>query len=211
MPPPPPPPIPAGVFPSPPRLDRKNNPPKRTAGNTKLFARSPRPLAASFAGSTVTSTLCCVKVSSKLGSLGNEPICSLVPSVSTPKSLVPSAENVTFSTRSAFTSLKKSEYRTSAGPPLLATITGRSDAVEGATSIAGASEVDAISNASIGGGIPSMSIDMNLAFFDLLITDPIRLLLGAVKLNAFDLSQTEERAIDTSAVVENFMLITLYL
>ena len=54
---------------------------------------------------------------SRSGSLGKASIAILVPSVSTPSSLVPSAEKVTFSTLSALTSLRKSEYLTEVGAP----------------------------------------------------------------------------------------------
>jgi hypothetical protein len=53
------------------------------------------------------------------------------PSASTPRSCVPSLLNVTFSILSALTSLRKSLYRTSAGPYALACTTGRSPLLGG--------------------------------------------------------------------------------
>lgn len=54
---------------------------------------------------------------SKSGSLGSASSLMRVPSVSTPRSCVPSAEKVTFSILSPLTSFRKSEYRTSTGAP----------------------------------------------------------------------------------------------
>mmetsp|Transcript_34735 Transcript_34735/g.79269 ORF Transcript_34735/g.79269 Transcript_34735/m.79269 type:complete len:367 (-) Transcript_34735:165-1265(-) len=110
------PPMPPGM-PPPLRRLRKNRPAKSAAGRMRLCARSPRPPAASLLGRTVTSTLCVVSCVRRSGSLGSASSLILVPSVSTPRSWVPSAEKVTFSILSPFTSLRKSEYRTSTGAP----------------------------------------------------------------------------------------------
>mmetsp|Transcript_2772 Transcript_2772/g.5145 ORF Transcript_2772/g.5145 Transcript_2772/m.5145 type:complete len:282 (-) Transcript_2772:168-1013(-) len=115
---------------SPPRRERKNRPAKRAAGRMRDWARSPRPPAASLAGSTVTSTLCEVNCVKRSGSLGRASSLRRAPSVSTPKSWVPSAEKVTFSILSPLTSWRKSEYRTSTGAPPLDWMTGISRSVE---------------------------------------------------------------------------------
>ena len=71
--------------------------------------------------------------------MGKASILRRTPSVSTPRSCVPSAEKVAFSTLSAFTNLRKSEYRTSTGAPPLLVIIGRSEAGAAGASIAIAS------------------------------------------------------------------------
>mmetsp|Transcript_29371 Transcript_29371/g.85409 ORF Transcript_29371/g.85409 Transcript_29371/m.85409 type:complete len:294 (-) Transcript_29371:21-902(-) len=109
-------PPPPGMPPPPALRERKKSPAKRTAGRTKDWASSPRP-EASEAGRTVTSTLWPVRLVRRSGSLGRASMAMRVPSVSTPSSFVPSAEKVTFSTRSALTSLRKSLYRTATGAP----------------------------------------------------------------------------------------------
>mmetsp|Transcript_5581 Transcript_5581/g.12179 ORF Transcript_5581/g.12179 Transcript_5581/m.12179 type:complete len:237 (+) Transcript_5581:1432-2142(+) len=111
MPPPIPPPMPPPWLP---RL-KKKSPAKSAAGKIRDWASSPRPLA-SCCGNTVTSTLWSVSWVRRPGSLGRASILSLVPSTSTPNNWVPSALKVTFSTLSASTSLRNSEYRTSVGP-----------------------------------------------------------------------------------------------
>jgi hypothetical protein len=58
------------------------------------------------------------------------------PSTSTPNSCVPSLLKVTFSIRSALTSLRKSLYRTSVGPYELACSTGKSPLLGGGMSTA---------------------------------------------------------------------------
>ncbi len=105
------------------------------------------------------------------------------PSVSTPRSCVPSAEKVTFSTRSALTNLRKSEYRTSTGAPPLLWITGMSDA------------------GAAGAGASSIAMYFGL---------PLALLLGMVWLIGDDGTKAEtdllKRKVPTSAIDENFML-----
>jgi hypothetical protein len=100
--------------PTPPRRDRKKRPPNNTAGKMRLWTSSPIPLA-SWAGSTVTSTLCWVSCVNKSGSLGKASMATRTPLTSTPNNCVPSLLKVTFSMRSALTSLTKSLYRIEVG------------------------------------------------------------------------------------------------